>query len=186
MKDEDNRTESCDSEPEPKRRNVLQAFAAGTALTGSLTAGTGVALAATPSDDDSIHTEPLSNRAMGKLRGQIHSSSAFKTVRGAIRKEGYKIKRGDVVGKRVINDKKDYERNVLKLPCEFRGQAEDDRTRGAVMFAHTDDTEIFVRCISQCEGEPVYIRECTEPADDHSRSGEDDMFTIEIPTAGGE
>lgn len=175
--------------PKPNRRRVLKTVATGTALGGGIFSGAGSAAASDVStvDGEQIQTEPLTAREMGQLRGRVFSSSAFKAIRQAIREDGYRPQMGDVTGKRVLNEDTDYERKVLKIPCRYRNAASEDRTHGAVLYAHMDSEEVFVRCISQCEGEPIYVRECTVPITDRGAARDaDDIFTLKIPTNGGE
>lgn len=177
------------SSSEQNRRLVLKSVATGAALGGGLLSGAGTAAASTDStvDEKQIRTESLSSREKGQLRGRVFSSSAFKTIRQAIREDGYQPQMADVTGKRVLNEETNYEREVLKIPCRYRKADTEERTHGAVLFAHTDEEEVFVRCISQCEGEPIYVRECTVPITDRGAARDtDDIFMLKIPTNGGE
>lgn len=174
----------------PNRRTVLRTVATGAVLGSGIVSGTGAVAASEGSsaDDDDFETEPLSHKERGELRGDLFSSSAFKTIRQTIQDDGYYPQLEDVTAKRVINTDENYEREVMKIPCEYQGDEPDGRTRGAVLFAHRDNEEVFVRCISQCEGEPVLVRENADPVDDRGPANPDsDVFTLEIPgaSAGG-
>ncbi|WP_263019818.1 hypothetical protein [Natronobiforma cellulositropha] len=180
--------EAVDDDAGPSRRRIIQGVGSGALLGLGLSSGTVAAVQSDPIDTDQEHieTESLTPREKGQLRGQVLSSSAFKTIRNTARERDFKPRLGDVEAVRVTNTNTDTERLQLKVPCDYVGDEDDGRTRGAVLFGHKSDEEIYARCISQCEGESIYVDECATPVDDRSGAqGEEDVFVFEIPTTNG-
>jgi|GEM_PF-3108507 len=172
----------------PTRRRVLQGVGTSGLVGLGLVGGSSVATASESADESQVEftAEPLSPREKGQLRGEVLSSSAFKTIRRSTRERGFRPDLGDVTGMRVTNEGTGSEWLALKVPCDYEGEADDDRTRGAVLFGHRTDDEILARCISQCEGDPIFVDECTTAVGDNSAARADDgVFVYRIPTTGG-
>jgi hypothetical protein len=75
---------------------------------------------------------------------------------------------------------------MVRFPCEYVGDADDDKTRGAALFGHKNDDEILARCISQCEGESIYIDDCLTGVEDKSGAmDENEVNVLEIPVSSG-
>ncbi|MFD1562268.1 hypothetical protein ACFR99_01615 [Haloarchaeobius amylolyticus] len=120
------------------------------------------------------------------VRVVVLSSAAFKTIRRTTRERDFKPNFGNVEGAKLIDKETDEETLVLKVPCDYVGDADDDKTRGAVLFGHKSDDEILARCVSQCEGDPIYVDDCLTGVDDKSGAmDENEVNVLEIQTSSG-
>jgi hypothetical protein len=112
-----------------------------TALAGfGLVNGLGTASAGGEDDEDEYEIEELTSKEKGQLRGDVFSSAAFKTIRRTTRDRDYKPDFGEMEAAKLTNTSTGEETKMVRFPCEYVGDADDDKTRGAALFGHKTTT----------------------------------------------
>ncbi|WP_436932389.1 hypothetical protein [Halosimplex halobium] len=184
MSNEETSSRSTDSDTdhsESSRRQVLQAVGSSAVLGVGLSQASGSVAAR---DDDSYETERLSEKEAGELRGEVMSSSAFKTVRQELQDRDFWPGLGEkVISARVILEASDEEYEVFKTVCDYTGEA-DNKEHNAVLYAKKQNGTLVVRSVCHHEGNSVMIHESDCKVGDNS--GADETLTQhKIPVVGG-
>ncbi|QPV62339.1 hypothetical protein I7X12_16590 [Halosimplex litoreum] len=187
MSNEETSSRSMDSDTdhsEASRRQVLQAVGSSAVLGVGLSQASGSVAAR---DDDSYETERLSKKEAGELRGEVMSSSAFKTVRQELQDRDFWPSFGEsAVAARVTSTESDEEWSVFKMNCEYRGDKSGDDGNKAILYARKDDGRLFVRSIFRRDSDPVNVYEYECDVGDNSSAGSaEEMSHFVIPVSGG-
>jgi hypothetical protein len=178
----DEQSKSVDEENSVNRRRILKMSGSAALASFGVMSGGGSATA-TKSEADQFAVKELSAQQKGNLRGAIFSSAAFKTIRRTTKDRGFKPRFGDVDAAELTHQVTGQPRLVLRVPCDYVGDKDDGRTRGAALFGHKKESEILARCISQCEGEPIFIDDCLVDDDNKAASmSENEVNVYKIPT----
>lgn len=168
--------------PEANRRQVLQAVGSSAILGVGLSQASGSVAAR---DDDSYETERLSEKEAGELRGEVMSSSAFKTVRQELQGREFWPNLGDgVTAARVIPDNGEDSYEVFKTACDYTGE-QDEKSHNAILYAVKRNSNITARSVCQHESESVFVHEMQCAADDTSGADETELYEYEVPVSGG-
>jgi len=181
---ESNRTATDSSkQTEANRRQVLRAVG------GGALAGVGFAQASgtvsAQEEGSEPETERLSEKEAGQLRGEVMSSSAFKTVRQKIQDKDFWPNLGDgVTAAEVIPDVGEDSYEVFKTVCDYTGE-DDEKTHNAILYAVKRNGDITVRSVCQHEGDSVFIHEMQCAADDTSGADEAELHEYEVSVSGG-
>lgn len=123
--------ETESNEPAANRRQVLQAVGGGAVFAMGLSQTTGTVAA----DDDAYETEELPPKEAGELRGEVMSSSAFKTVRQELQHRDFWPSFGEgAVAARVTNTETGEEWTVFKAKCEFNGDESGESNNTALLY----------------------------------------------------